>query len=162
MVARRDLNPGDIILREKPMVTGPNLDNAASGGSLSQAVCLGCYAPLNQNTFHPCSKCKAPLCNSSCEEHPAHVDECTVLKQNPIGFYSSYSHGTLMSPSKNTFSKVSDKVWSWSDKHALVSWVVMMIYASFKVFVVSRKHDLEISNLMKKLIKLYNSLSAIT
>ena len=120
MVARKDLNPGDIILREKPMVTGPNLDNAASGGSLSQAVCLGCYAPLNQNTYHPCSKCKAPLCNSSCEEHPAHVDECTILKQNPIGFYSSYSHGTLMSPSKNTFSKVSDKMWSWSDKQALV------------------------------------------
>ena len=112
MVARRDLNPGDIILREKPMVTGPNLDNAASGGSLSQAVCLGCYAPLTQNNFHPCRKCKAPLCKSSCEEHPAHVDECTVLKQNPIGFYSTYSHGTLMSPSKNTFSKVSDKFWS--------------------------------------------------
>ena len=120
MVARRDLNPGDIILREKPMVTGPNLDNAASGGSLSQAVCLGCYAPLTQNNFHPCRKCKAPLCKSSCEEHPAHVDECTVLKQNPIGFYSTYSHGTLMSPSKNTFSKVSDKMWSWSDKQALV------------------------------------------
>ena len=106
MVARRDLNPGDIILREKPIVTGPNLDNASSGGLLSEAVCLGCYAPLQQQTFHPCRKCKGPLCGKSCEDSPSHAEECAILKQNPIVFYSAYQHGSLVSPNKNTFSKV--------------------------------------------------------
>ena len=100
MVANRDLNPGDIILREKPLVTGPNLDNASSGGSLSQAVCLGCYAPLHQSTYYPCRKCKAPLCSNACEDHPSHIEECTILKQNPIGFYSTYTNGNFVTPNK--------------------------------------------------------------
>ena len=106
MVARRDLKPGDMILREKPIVTGPNLDNASAGGLLSQAVCLGCFAPITQNKFHPCRKCKAPLCSASCEDHPNHVEECVILKQNPLCFYSSYQNGTFMTPNKNTFVKV--------------------------------------------------------
>ena len=106
MVARRDLNPGDMILREKPIVTGPNLDNASAGGLLSQAVCLGCFAPLTQNKFHPCRKCKAPLCGPSCEDHPNHIEECIILKQNPLCFYSSYKNGTFITPNKNTFVKV--------------------------------------------------------
>ena len=106
MVANRDLNPGDIILREKPIVTGPNLDNASPEGSLDQPVCLGCYSPLRQSTFHPCRKCKAPLCSNACEDHPAHIEECGILKQNPIGFYSTYSHGTFVTPNKTTFAKV--------------------------------------------------------
>ena len=116
LIPQRSLNSlipsPNLVPPDQSSTTSEALDNAASGGSLSQAVCLGCYAPLTQNNFHPCRKCKAPLCKSSCEEHPAHVDECTVLKQNPIGFYSTYSHGTLMSTSKNTLSKVSDKFWS--------------------------------------------------
>ena len=98
MVAARDLQPGDIIVREKPVVTGPNLDNASSGGSLTESVCLGCYALLQQKTFHPCRKCKAPLCSSSCEESTLHKEECVILKQNPMCFYSTYTHGALVSP----------------------------------------------------------------
>ena len=112
MVARRDLNPGDMILREKPIVTGPNLDNASAGGMLSQAVCLGCFAPLTQKNFHPCRKCKAPLCGPSCEEHPSHIDECAILKQNPLCFYSSYTNGTFITPNKKTFEKVNFDLYS--------------------------------------------------
>ena len=104
MVARKDLSPGDIILREKPVVTGPNLAHDSSLGdkALSQAVCLGCYAPLQSKSFHPCRKCKGPLCSTSCEESLLHKEECMVLKQNPIGFYSTYSNGTVVCPSNNS------------------------------------------------------------
>ena len=93
MVARRELQPGDIILREKPVVTGPNLEQ-------SQPVCLGCYALLQPKKFHACKKCKAPLCSPSCEDSELHKNECPELKQCPMGFYSSYDNGVLISRSK--------------------------------------------------------------
>ena len=98
MTARRNLNPGDIIVREKPIVTGPDLKDASWGGSTSQFVCLGCYALLHPKSFHPCRKCKAPLCGNSCEESPMHKEECVILKQVPLGFYSTYKNGTIVSP----------------------------------------------------------------
>lgn len=110
MVARRDLNPGDIIVREKPLITGPDIEDASSGGSLTKSVCLGCYDSLQQRTFHPCRKCKAPLCSSSCEESPLHKEECVILKQNPLAFYSKYNHGTVVSPN---YGKVFNKIQKW-------------------------------------------------
>ena len=98
MVARRDLNPGDIILREKPLVTGPNLEDATKIDNSTQSVCLGCYAALHPNTYHPCRKCKAPLCGNSCEESLLQKDECAVFKQNPPAFYSTYNNGSILTP----------------------------------------------------------------
>ena len=80
MVASRDLQPGDIILREKPALTGPNMEQ-------SQPLCLGCYAILNPKKFHPCRKCKAPLCSPECETNPQHKLECEELRNCPMGFY---------------------------------------------------------------------------
>ena len=80
MVASRDLAPGDIILKEKPALIGPNMDQ-------SQPLCLACYALLSPKKFHPCRKCKAPLCSAQCESHPDHLQECSEFKQCPMGFY---------------------------------------------------------------------------
>ena len=80
MVASRELAPGDIILKEKPALIGPNMDQ-------SQPLCLACYALLNPKKFHPCRKCKAPLCSQQCETHPDHLQECQEFKQCPMGFY---------------------------------------------------------------------------
>jgi len=93
MVASRDLAPGDIILKEKPALIGPNMDQ-------SQPLCLACYALLNPKKFHPCRKCKAPLCSPQCETHPDHLQECSEFKQCPMGFYSSYDNGVMIRRSK--------------------------------------------------------------
>ena len=72
MVATRNLEPGDIILREKAAVVGPSLEQ-------SRPVCLGSAGPLVRN-FHLCSSCQAPLCSKLCEKHPLHVDECKYVR----------------------------------------------------------------------------------
>jgi len=87
MVATRNLAPGDIILREKAAVVGPSLEQ-------SKPICLGCSASLVK-TWHLCSKCQAPLCSKNCETHPAHVEECKVLKMNTSAMYTYYQNGTL-------------------------------------------------------------------
>ena len=93
MVANRDLRKGDIILRERATVHGPSMDQ-------SQLICLGCYALLADDRFHPCRKCKAPLCSAKCETHPHHEPECFVFRQAPMGFYSAFKDGVLKKSGK--------------------------------------------------------------
>lgn len=90
MVAAKDLGEGDLILKEKAVLVGPSLED-------SPPVCLSCYKLLgNSGIFHPCQKCKAPLCSRGCEESPVHQLECFQFKQCPEAFYTKYSSGSKL------------------------------------------------------------------
>ena len=76
MVAKRDINPGEIILREPPCVFGPKIT--------SQPMCLGCLrtvVPLHAKDYYKCSKCNWPMCGENCENSLTHVDECRVMQE---------------------------------------------------------------------------------
>ena len=80
MVAARDLEPGDIILKEKATVHGPNLEG-------SKPLCVVCYALLHPGNFVPCPKCQVPLCSLACGNKESHKAECHILSKCPKGFY---------------------------------------------------------------------------
>lgn len=75
LAASRDIKPGEVILKEKPLVVGPRVD--------SDPVCLACYKPLPLNQQPRCSLCLvAPVCGVHCERSGAHTDtECNILKE---------------------------------------------------------------------------------
>lgn len=76
MIAKRDIKPGEIILREGPCVIGPKI--------MSHVLCLGCLKAINppsSDDYYKCSKCTWPVCGRSCETMPNHVDECRVMSE---------------------------------------------------------------------------------
>eukprot|EP00094_Tigriopus_californicus_P008742 TCALIF_08427-PA protein Name:"Similar to msta Protein msta, isoform A (Drosophila melanogaster)" AED:0.15 eAED:0.15 QI:0/0.4/0.16/0.83/0.6/0.66/6/115/489 len=85
MIAARDLKAGDVILREKPCIVGPNLES-------SDFICVVCHRVLKTKHFLTCKLCKVPVCSTPCSESDLHRNgECSVLKQKPFGFYSSFN-----------------------------------------------------------------------
>lgn len=73
LVASRDLEAGEEILTELPVVVGPK---ACSG-----PLCLSCYTPWPMTPENPplCSTCNWPVCNQECEKLSQHKDyECPV------------------------------------------------------------------------------------
>lgn len=76
MIAKRDIKPGEIILREKPAIVGPKM--------LSFVSCLGCHKtliPESNKDFYKCSKCSWPMCGKSCENSEFHIDECKIMAE---------------------------------------------------------------------------------
>ncbi|KAF4524592.1 hypothetical protein B566_EDAN008547 [Ephemera danica] len=65
LVATRDLQAGEVIVSEAPLVAGPK--------QVSAPLCLGCHAARPRAR---CSRCLWPLCSLSCT-HPA--AECAAL-----------------------------------------------------------------------------------
>ncbi|RZB38994.1 hypothetical protein BDFB_007117 [Asbolus verrucosus] len=71
LVATRPLSPGEIILKEPPLVRGPFLHTVP--------VCLHCGKILDNTSSRPCSKCGWPLCGGeACENSPTHQPECVL------------------------------------------------------------------------------------
>ncbi|CAG9767247.1 unnamed protein product [Ceutorhynchus assimilis] len=68
IVATKDINPGEIILQEPPLIWGPS--------QVTVPVCLGCGQAINKEKFQPCSKCGWPVCSQICEKSPSHIPEC--------------------------------------------------------------------------------------
>jgi len=69
LVATRDIQPGELVMKDRPFAEGP--------GSKSPPVCLQCSkdAPT-----YRCSKCGLPVCNEVCEEGPLHKNnECPLF-----------------------------------------------------------------------------------
>ena len=76
MIAKRDIEAGEVILRENPLVLGPKIT--------SHVMCLGCHKtikPPASGDFYKCSKCTWPLCGKNCETLKPHVDECRVMSE---------------------------------------------------------------------------------
>ncbi|XP_068215548.1 SET domain-containing protein SmydA-8-like [Palaemon carinicauda] len=70
-VATRDIKPGEIIMKEAPVVVGPR--------SMMTPLCLGCHRTVTGD--YACSKCNFPLCSSICENSIFHETECKVLSK---------------------------------------------------------------------------------
>ena len=80
MVARRDLKPGEVILKEKPGVFGPPLMG-------NKPLCVNCFKDIAKNTHKKCPKCKLPFCSDFCVGRQ-NKEECDIFKQCPLGFYA--------------------------------------------------------------------------
>lgn len=79
MIATRDIQPGEMILKEKPAVIGPKMTGPPE--------CLGCGKKLepqkigDQYDFYKCSVCNWPMCDSKCEKADVHKAECKVMSE---------------------------------------------------------------------------------
>lgn len=69
--------PGNLILREKPMLIAPIAN--------SDLVCLSCHSPITKKDFYRCPDCSWPMCNKECAYQEAHQLECDVLSQDKSG-----------------------------------------------------------------------------
>ncbi|XP_023320139.1 protein msta isoform X2 [Eurytemora carolleeae] len=71
MVALRDINPGELIFQEVPLVFGPSVYNPV-------LICLGCTRHMIDDVG--CVKCGWPLCSEKCPLLSVHrTAECTHL-----------------------------------------------------------------------------------
>lgn len=88
MVAKKDIEPGEIILSEPPIVVGPCTD--------CKVQCLGCYKNLEEQAFIKCKTCNWPLCSQKCpglNNHLGHSEiECAILKQTNSSKFLDYSN----------------------------------------------------------------------
>ena len=76
IVASRDIQQGEIILKENPIIQGPKI--------VSLPSCLGCGRRINtedRTKVYKCSNCGWPLCGPHCEISPLHVPECNLMKE---------------------------------------------------------------------------------
>ncbi|XP_047535658.1 SET domain-containing protein SmydA-8-like [Vanessa atalanta] len=79
MVATRDIQQGEIILKEKPAVSGPKMSCTAH--------CLSCGVKLqpiqkdDQLDFYKCSSCNWPMCDVVCEKSEVHREECKAMSR---------------------------------------------------------------------------------
>ncbi|CAH1639287.1 unnamed protein product [Spodoptera littoralis] len=82
LVASRDLNPGDIVLTERPLVFGPKamLDPEVA------MPCAGCYQPVFTESGERCTMCGWPVCSGNCpglKDPRHHGAECKILSLRP-------------------------------------------------------------------------------
>lgn len=80
MTAARDIQKGEVILRELPTVIGPKVQ--------SFPICLSCHqlvpVPSSGQDYYKCSQCKWPLCGPQCESSKQHETECKLMRVKPF------------------------------------------------------------------------------
>ncbi|CAK1555582.1 unnamed protein product [Leptosia nina] len=80
LVARRDIKQGEIILREKPCVSGPR--------TACTPHCLSCNKksePIKKDDvtdYYRCTSCNWPMCGKKCEMSNVHKEECKLMSSN--------------------------------------------------------------------------------
>ena len=75
LVATRDIESGELILKDKPLVTGPATN--------TRPVCLGCHVMLRQDQYVPCPGCSMPMCSALCAGYHSQR-ECKLLEKLQI------------------------------------------------------------------------------
>ncbi|CAH2044007.1 unnamed protein product, partial [Iphiclides podalirius] len=75
LVAKKDLDRGELIFTDLPFTIGPKPD--------TPPLCLGCYCHV-ENAL--CSRCGWPVCNSECERSEQHAAECEVFSSAKVRF----------------------------------------------------------------------------
>ena len=71
--ATKDIEEGELIFDESPMVVGPK--------QLTVPVCLGCHKEITSTTpFIKCSRCNWPVCSQKCGDSPVHDGECRATR----------------------------------------------------------------------------------
>lgn len=71
--AARDIKAGEVILKENPLVVGPNAEG--------EPICLSCQAGIDCSYL--CQRCGYPMCDVECAENQIHRRECEVLSNGP-------------------------------------------------------------------------------
>ena len=71
LVATRQIEVGDIVLEERPVVWGPK--------QLSSVCCVACCLPLLYSDIVWCSSCSLPLCSQACPSLSSHMPECQLM-----------------------------------------------------------------------------------
>ncbi|KAK4873758.1 hypothetical protein RN001_013118 [Aquatica leii] len=99
LVATRDLNAGDMILCENPLVYGPRPHIVEEG----PVPCIGCFRLIIAEQSPRCDGCGWPVCHTSCpglKDPLNHGLECLILGLRPEGtinhFHDFYRQDTLM------------------------------------------------------------------
>ncbi|XP_022900337.2 SET domain-containing protein SmydA-8 [Onthophagus taurus] len=86
IVASKDLNPGEIILSEAPLVVGP-----CAG---CKVICIACYQLLENSNYAKCFECGWPLCKSTCsginKKYGHTQEECLILKSSKSEKFLNY------------------------------------------------------------------------
>ncbi|CAL4088943.1 unnamed protein product [Meganyctiphanes norvegica] len=77
MVATRDIERGQLLMKESPYLVGPT--------ATSDLICLTCHGPVLDNNIHFCPGCKWPLCCKECVGSSTHAEECTILASDKKG-----------------------------------------------------------------------------
>ncbi|KAK7084159.1 hypothetical protein SK128_004824 [Halocaridina rubra] len=72
LVATRDIAPGELLLKDAPLLLGPKM--------ITEPVCLGCYRPVDGT--YQCKKCGFPMCDSQCEKSEDHQAECSIVEES--------------------------------------------------------------------------------
>ena len=71
--ATKDIEEGELIFDESPMVVGPK--------QLTVPVCLGCHKEITSTTpFIKCIRCNWPVCSQRCGDCPQHDPECRATR----------------------------------------------------------------------------------
>ena len=99
MVASRDINPLELILKEFPAVVGP-YTNTLQG-------CLQCFRKIDGG--YKCTGCGFPMCNAKCESGPLHREECQFFQEQHHGENQNMCFKGLGAAIKPTKISVNDK-----------------------------------------------------
>lgn len=73
LVAIRNISPGEIVIQEAPLISGPL--------QTTPPICLGCYNLLTEFNSRDCERCGWPICSLDCEKSKAHQPECDITSQ---------------------------------------------------------------------------------
>uniref|UniRef100_T1I1Y7 Protein msta n=1 Tax=Rhodnius prolixus TaxID=13249 RepID=T1I1Y7_RHOPR len=68
LCASRAVFSGEIVLKEKPLLSGPP--------QVTGPVCLGCHNGLSPNSWLSCPNCGWPMCSIQCVSSENHQPEC--------------------------------------------------------------------------------------
>ena len=101
MVAARDINPLEIILKEHPAAVGP-YTNTLQG-------CLQCFRKVDGN--YTCTECGFPMCNEKCERGSLHREECQFFQEQNFGLNCNLSlQGASVSTKSNDSSSIKESL----------------------------------------------------
>lgn len=73
LVAGNDIQAGDVVLSEYPIVAGPLYTR-------SKLVCLQCLKLVGEESYR-CTNCSFPLCDETCQNGSWHAAECKLFKK---------------------------------------------------------------------------------
>ncbi|KAK9885453.1 hypothetical protein WA026_010949 [Henosepilachna vigintioctopunctata] len=88
LVASRDLERGDVIFSETPLLFGPKPHLIENG----PFPCVGCCKVLDQETADQCEACLWPCCSRECpgmKDPSRHALECKILRLRQGGLQSA-------------------------------------------------------------------------
>lgn len=85
LVASRDIKPGEIVLKESPLISGPS--------QITAPVCIGCLQGLGEGLKEECDRCGWPICSKNCQNNINHKNECdlTVARGSKVSLKQFFS-----------------------------------------------------------------------